>query len=72
MTEANGWVEIPFGSNDGDATITVTLTDGDPATDADGVANGIIQDPCALGLVAAGSGGGGGGGSCFIKTLLTR
>jgi hypothetical protein len=68
----NGWHEIPFSSNDGDSSITMTLTDGDPQTDADGVANGTIVDPGALALTSGGgsssSSGGGGGGSCFIKT----
>lgn len=65
----DGWNAIEFGSNDGDEMITVTLTDGDPLTDADDVP-GTITDPCALGL---GEGGGGssddGGGNCFIETL---
>lgn len=73
VTAAGGWVEIPFGSNDGDETITVTLTDGDPATDADGVADGNILDPFALGVPAAGSGSSHhGGGSCFINTAAGR
>lgn len=42
--------EIPFSSNDGDSSITMTLTDGDPQTDADGVENGTIVDPGALAL----------------------
>lgn len=46
----NGWQEIDFTSNNGDKTIKVTLTDGDPATDADGTANGVIVDPSALGI----------------------
>ena len=70
---ANGWHEIPFGHNDGDNTITLTLTDGDPATDADGVANGIIVDPGVVALASATpvtpvDSGGGGGGGCFIST----
>lgn len=47
-----GWQVLDFGSNNGDNTITVKLTDGDPATDADGVANGVIVDPSALGIPA--------------------
>jgi hypothetical protein len=47
-----GWWALDFGSNNGDNTITVKLTDGDSATDADGVANGVIVDPSALGIPA--------------------
>ncbi|MEJ2657137.1 MAG: hypothetical protein P8012_08055, partial [Desulfobacterales bacterium] len=67
----NGWHEISFGDNDGDNTITLTLTDGDPATDADGKQDGTISDPGAVALASdplsspsADSGGGG----CFIAT----
>ena len=72
---AGGWQEIPFGSNDGDNTITITVTDGDPLTDADGLMNQRIVDPGALAVPQASStssadgGGGGGGGGCFISTL---
>jgi hypothetical protein len=38
------WYTFPFGSNDGDVTITLTLTDGG-AGDHDGAANGVIADP---------------------------
>jgi hypothetical protein len=70
---ASGWREIAFGSNDGDETITLSLTDGDPLTDADGLENGEIDDPGALAATSgstagAGSGGGGGGSSCFITS----
>lgn len=66
---ANGWHEIPFGDNDWDSVITLTLTDGDPDTDADGQKNGIISDPGAVAVAeSSSSGGGGGGGSCFITT----
>jgi hypothetical protein len=72
VSPATGWQEIPFGSNDGDNTITLTLTDGDPATDADGIANGTIVDPGALATTdAVAASGDGGGGGCFINTLLT-
>ncbi len=61
---------MPFGSNDGDSRITLTLTDGDHQTDADGVQNGTIVDPGALALTSGGdvTSSGGGGGGCFIKT----
>ena len=65
------WREILFGSNDGDNRISLTLTDGDPLTDADGTENGVIDDPGALttGTAATTSSSGGGGG-CFISTLF--
>ena len=75
VTPAAGWQEVPFGSNNGDNTITLTLTDGDPKTDADGLANGEILDPGAIATVsstpstAAAVSGGGGGGGCFINML---
>jgi hypothetical protein len=71
----NGWHEIQFGSNDGDNEITLTLTDGDPATDADGLVNGVIVDPGAVAATATPAttaAGGGGGGGCFISTLQNR
>lgn len=64
-----GWREIPFGSNDGDNTITLELTDGDSDTDGDGVADGIITDPGAL-AVPSDDGGGSGSSLCFINTIL--
>ncbi|MEW6077097.1 MAG: GEGP motif-containing diheme protein [Thermodesulfobacteriota bacterium] len=72
ITAAGGWVQMPFSSNDGDETITVTLTDGDPATDADGAADGTIHDPFALGEKAGGSSGGSSGGTCFIDTITAE
>ncbi len=72
ITDA-GWQKLDFGSNNGDATITVRLTDGDPATDADGMVNGIIVDPSALGVPEGSgneNGGGDDGGTCFIMTVL--
>ena len=68
ISAANGWVQTPFASNDGDNVIVLTLTDGDPATDADGVANGVIQDPGALASSSSSGSGGGGGGGCFISS----
>ena len=73
-----GWRQVPFDSNDGDGRITLTLTDGDPQTDADGIANGIIDDHGAITTSTASSGtstgssGGGGGGGCFISILQQR
>jgi len=75
ISGANGWVEIPFGGNDGDDTITITLTDGDAQTDTDGLQNGTIVDPSALATPSptpTTTSGGGGGGGCFIGTIMTR
>ena len=71
----DGWHEIPFGSDDGDNLLTVTMRDGDPATDFDGVKNGVIQDPIAVATepteeAGAGSGGGSDSSSCFLETIL--
>ena len=68
VSAASGWQEIPFGSNDGDETITISLTDGDPLTDADGRVNGEIDDPGALTTSSSSGSGGGGGGACFIDS----
>ncbi|MDY6853790.1 MAG: GEGP motif-containing diheme protein [Thermodesulfobacteriota bacterium] len=48
---ASGWKEIPFGSNNGDNTITLTLVDGDADIDIDGTNDGTIVDPGALATV---------------------
>jgi hypothetical protein len=64
-----GWHQIPFGSNDGDNVIVLTLTDGDPDLDADGVANGTIVDPGAVTVASATTSSSSGGSSgCFIAT----
>jgi hypothetical protein len=70
ISAVDGWQQIPFGSNNGDNTITIALTDGDPLTDADGLQNGEIDDPGALATVSSTSStssGGGGGGGCFLS-----
>jgi len=71
---SNSWQEIKFGSNNGDAKITVTLKDGDPLTDGDGIANGIIVDPSALGVPSEepddDDDDDDDDGTCFIMTLL--
>lgn len=77
INPATGWHQIPIKARNGN-TVTVSLTDGDPLTDADGVADGTITDPSALGVpAAAGDDGNAAGGSsssssgvCFIKALL--
>jgi parallel beta-helix repeat protein len=43
------WYQIPFGSNDGDNVITLTITDGGDG-DNDILANGEITDPGGIGL----------------------
>jgi len=42
------WYQLPFGSNDGDNIIILTITDGGEG-DEDGEANGMIVDPGAIG-----------------------
>ena len=69
----NGWHEVPFGDDDGDNIITITLTDGDSETDGDFKKDGTITDPTALGLsdVAAEAEPdleGASSGWCFIST----
>ena len=55
-------------------TVDVTLTDGDPATDLDGIADGSIDDPLAVASVptTSTSSGGGGGGGCSLLGSDTR
>lgn len=69
---SKGWHEIPFGDNDGDGTITLTLTDGDPTTDGDGQQDGTISDPGAVAISPSTSAtpavDSGGGSGCFIAT----
>lgn len=76
LDATNGWREVAFGSNDGDNVISLTLTDGDPLTDADGIANGTIVDPGALGtsdvVADPAKKGHGSSGSCFISALFSR
>jgi hypothetical protein len=77
ISPTGGWQPVPFGSNDGDNTITLTLTDGNPLTDADGVANGTIVDPGALATTSAITDPGttpttvasSGGGGCFTGVI---
>lgn len=53
-------------------TLDVTLTDGDPATDLDGIANGSIDDPVAIAsLPAPTSSSSGGGGGCTLSSNTT-
>jgi len=48
-------------------TLDMTLTDGDPLTDMDGVANGVIVDPVAVGGATAPGVTLGGGGGCTLN-----
>ena len=54
--------------------VDLTLTDGDPLTDLDGVANASIEDPVAPAEVVplADSSGGGGGGGCVLNTAVSK
>jgi hypothetical protein len=75
VSPARGWQEVAFGSNDGDNTITLTLTDGDPKTDADGLVNGEILDPGALATKSSSASAavsGGSGGGCFISLITSQ
>jgi hypothetical protein len=75
IDQSGNWAEIPFGSNDGDKVITITLTDGDPLTDADGKADGNIDDPSALAYDAASAtyaASGDDDDTCFIMSILGR
>ncbi|MDX8391030.1 MAG: choice-of-anchor U domain-containing protein, partial [Mariprofundaceae bacterium] len=54
LLPSSAWVKIDAN------TVDITLTDGDAATDLDGVANGIIIDPLALGSASTLKVGGGG------------
>jgi hypothetical protein len=54
--------------------VDLTLTDGDPLTDLDGVVNASIEDPVAPAEVVplADSSGGGGGGGCVLNTAVNK
>jgi hypothetical protein len=58
--------------------VDLTLTDGDPLTDLDGVANASIEDPVAPAEVvpladsSGGGGGGGGGGGCVLNAAVNK
>jgi hypothetical protein len=65
---STGWSLLAFGSNNGDKLITLTLTDGDPATDLDGLANGTIVDPGVL--TTDDTADSDDDDSCFINSLI--
>ncbi len=76
MIDNDGWRRIEAEDNDGDKILELTLKDGDPETDADGKADGVITDPGALAvpsLSGTGTAGEESGSSsssgCFIGTL---
>lgn len=72
ISPSGAWTEVSFTRGSDHKTITMTLKDGDSATDADGVANGTILDPGALATAQEeSSGGGGDGGTCFV-TMASR
>ena len=66
---STGWTLLELGSNNGDRIVTLSLTDGDPNTDLDGVANGTIVDPGVLTIPTAGSGDSDDD-SCFIQSMF--
>ena len=75
VSSVNKFTELPdnIWTLENNRTVIVTLTDGDPLTDLDGVVNGSIDDPLGLGVpapagIGGGDGGGGGGGGCTIGT----
>jgi hypothetical protein len=62
------WTEVPFTRGSNGKSIIMKLKDGDPLTDADGLANGVILDPGAMGTTKTESSGGGSSSGCFITT----
>lgn len=70
---AGNYVELPasFWRRINATTVEITVTDGDLLTDSDGMVNGLIDDPLAVGEVtpaASGAAGGGGGGCAIAPT----
>lgn len=68
VDDANNYTELPeniWGIIDA-KTIEITVTDGDPLTDQDGI-NGSIDDPVAVGTIAPVAGAGGGGGCTLSR-----
>ncbi len=72
--EINGWKEYPYATFSPERTeVTLQLRDGDlNYGDSDGVANGIILDPCGIGVGTDHTStlgvGDGSKGPCFIST----
>ncbi len=66
---STGWTLLDLGSNNGDKVVTIILTDGNPATDLDGLANGTIVDPGVL-TTPATSGDDSDDDSCFINSIF--
>ena len=63
------WYQLPFGSNDGDNIIILTLTDGGEG-DEDGEVNGVIIDPGAVGWENVSSGDDDDENRCFLENAL--
>jgi hypothetical protein len=74
---AGNYIELPAAlwKRISDTVVEITVTDGDPLTDSDGVVNGIIEDTLAVGSVTPAAAGtdasGGGGGGCTIASTGT-
>jgi len=73
VDRANNYTELPdtVWNQVDDRSVDVTLTDGNPQTDLDAVADGSIEDPVAVGSATGDVSGGGsvsgdGGGGCSI------
>ena len=62
------WGEIPFERIDQN-TILITLKDGDPKTDADGLDNGEIRDPGGISIPSQSNAVSSDDGGCFIGSL---
>jgi len=57
ICQKGSWYQIPIGDDDGDNVITITKTDGGLG-DADGIKNGVIEDPGGPGTLKPPSVGG--------------
>ncbi len=77
VDKANNYTELPdtVWNQVDDRSVDVTLTDGDPQTDLDEVADGTIEDPIAVGSITGvttgSSGSGGGGGGCTMGSTAS-
>jgi len=71
IDSAGNWREFPFARTNNAKEITITLTDGDSLSDADGSADGDIDDPGALAVDTSVSvDGDDDSSSCFISSMF--